>query len=354
MRVRYVILAALVTLCCFAADASAQGNKMMIYLANGHAFEATVLEADWDKVKLSRDIGGGQATEITLKISELDPHFVYSEVSKSLGNDAKERINLAKFCVDHGMFARAKAEMDRARAADPAVVEEFMQTEFPKIKDGLADRILKHARQCATRGSHDAAKRYASLILTNFEGTAAEPEAEKLLDDIQAKMDAKTAKKREQRRKSEEAKEENAAKIVEQKRDSVLGPIEKAIDSASTINTRGLKTKNMGQARREFDAAGKKYESAIKKADKALEQGAPDEATTQSIQEMRATAVQGGVRAYLNAAHALSSRGTYQEATAFCNRALVLDPENAEALSARATISTTSGGWGVRGGGRRR
>lgn len=354
MRVRYVILAALVTLCCFAADASAQGNKMMIYLANGHAFEATVLEADWDKVKLSRDIGGGQATEITLKISELDPHFVYSEVSKSLGNDAKERINLAKFCVDHGMFARAKAEMDRARAADPAVVEEFMTTEFPKIREGLAGRVLAHAQKSARAGSYEAAKKYASLILTKFEGTAAEPEAEKLLDDIQAKMDAKAAKKREQRRKSEEAVEANAAKIVEQKRDASLSPVEKLLDEANRINTRGLKTKNMGQARREFDAAGKKYESAIKRADKLLEQGAPDEQTTQALQEMRASAVQGGVRAYLNAAHALSSRGTYQEATAFCNRALALDPENAEAIAARATISTTSGGWGVRGGGRRR
>ena len=85
---------------------------------------------------------------------------------------------------------------------------------------------------------------------------------------------------------------------------------------------------------------------------KALKAGPPDETTTQALQEMRQDAMTGAVQAYLNLANGMSSRGSYQEATTYCNKALAIDPDNAEAKQARLTISTTTG-WGMMGGGRR-
>ena len=72
--------------------------------------------------------------------------------------------------------------------------------------------------------------------------------------------------------------------------------------------------------------------------------------TRKAIQQARANAVAGGISAYLNLAHTYSSRGNYNKATSYCNAALALDPTNAEAKSARAQISTTAGGWGMRRG----
>jgi tetratricopeptide (TPR) repeat protein len=240
--------------------------------------------------------------------------------------------------------------MDQARALDPAAVEEFMQTRFPEIKEGLAERLLETAQRSLRRGSTKNAKKWASLIPTQFEGTAAEAGAEKQLEDIQAKEEEATAKKRANRRRVEAEDEKREARVVEAERDKVLGPIEKMIDEANALNTRGLRAKSVTKSKDPLEQAARKYEHAAKRAAAALKQGAPDEKTKNSLEEMRRDAIQGGVQAYLNLAHSMSSRGSYQKAVGYTNKALALDPDNAEAKAARATISTTSAGWNRRGG----
>ena len=66
------------------------------------------------------------------------------------------------------------------------------------------------------------------------------------------------------------------------------------------------------------------------------------------MKELRDEAVQGGVQAYLNLANSMSARGSYQKGVAYCNQALALDPNNAEAKSTRQTIASTTAGWGRR------
>ena len=350
MSLRISVLALVALLSCLAVEASADE---MIFLKSGGVFQGEILESDWESVKVKLKLEGGTEETFVLSVDECDPHFYYRVRDKALGNDAAGRIKLAKYAVLHDMFPRAKAQMDHARAIDEKVVDEFMENEYPRIKAGIADRVLKAARRSFQRGSMRNAKKYASLILTQFEDTPAEAEAEKLLDEIQEKIDADNAKKSASRRRRESAgaaRDAAKAEQAAQARDKMLVSVEKLIAEASRINIRGLKTKNLSQARGLFDSAGKKFEQAIKKADQHLAGDVPDEMMTESLGELRSEAVQGGVQAYLNAARALSSRGTYQEAVAFTNRALALDPNNAQALSARATISTTTGGWGVRRG----
>ncbi|MHC4934439.1 MAG: tetratricopeptide repeat protein [Planctomycetota bacterium] len=349
---RKQVLAVAVVLSFLAADATAQ---QLFFLKDGGVYKVKVLKSDWESVTVSLPLEGGGEEIHVVPVEIIEAHCYYNVRNKALEGDAAGRIRLAKYAVDNDMFPRAKAQMDQARALDPKVVEEFMEKEFPKIKEGLAQRILETGQRSLRRGSTENAKKWASLILTKFEGTAAEAGAEELLNEVQAKIDADRAKKRAQRRKVEAQKQEAEAKKIEKERDSFLRPVEKLIDEANAANDRGLRAKSVTQSIGPLESAAKKYESAAKKADELIKKGPPDEATTQSLQEMKAEGIRWGVQAYLNIAHSYSARGSYQKAVTYTNKALALDPDNAEAKAARATISTTSGGWGLGGrrGGRR-
>ncbi|MHC4940281.1 MAG: hypothetical protein ACYTHK_15155 [Planctomycetota bacterium] len=341
MTGRFLCLAAL--LGSIAATATADE---LIFLKGGQVYHGTVLESTHDWIKCRAKVDGTE-NEYTVDREEFDPHFFYRVRDKAIGDDAKGRIQLAKYCVDNDMFSRAKIQMDRARAADPAVVEEFMTNEFPKIRDGLADRILERAQKALRRGSTKNAKKYASLVLTKFEGTPAEAGAEKLLDEIQAKLDADEEKKRAQRRRSQKADDERAARQAEAARSQTLDPIEKKMDAASKQFTKGLKARTVGQSQAPLEGAAKKYESAMKAAADAAK-SAEDPEMKKHLEEISTEARDSAVQVYLALANGYSSRGTYQKATMYCNKALALDPNNAEAKQARLTISTTVG-WGGRG-----
>ena len=340
------VLAVSVVLGFLATEAAAQ---QLVFLKDGGVYKVTVLKSDWEAVTVSLPTEGGGAETHVVPVENLEAHCYYNIRNKALEGDAKGRIQLAKYAVDNDLFTRAKAQMDQARALDPAAVEEFMQTEFPKMKEGLAQRLLETGQRSLRRGSPKNAKKYASLILTKFEGTAAEAGAEKLLGEVQAQDEAARAKKRVNRRRVEAQDEERDARMVEAERDKLLKPIEKLLDEANAANERGLRAKSVTKSKDPLESAARKYEQAAKRAEASLKQS-PDEKTTKSLQEMKNDAIHGGVQAYLNLAHSMSSRGSYQKAVAYTNKALALDPDNAEAKAARATISTTASGWNRRGG----
>jgi len=323
----------------------------LIFLTGGRVYQGTVLESSWDWIKVKATVDGAQETH-TVAADEFDPHFFYVVRDKALGDDAAERIKLAKYCVEHEMYARAKVQMDKARAAEPKLVEEFMENEFPKMRNGLAQRLLDAGQRALRRGSTKNAKKYASWILTRFEGTPAEAGAEALLEEVQKKIDEEEAAKRKQRRHMAEEDAERAERELQDKRDAILGPIEKNMDMAARANHEGLRAKNMSDTRNHFESAAGRYEAVVSHAKKAMA-AAPDEETKKALAEMEAQARDGAVQAYLNLANALSARGSYKEAVDYCNKALEIDPANAEAKQARLTMSTTTSGWDHRRGGRR-
>jgi tetratricopeptide (TPR) repeat protein len=238
--------------------------------------------------------------------------------------------------------------MDKARALDQSIVDKFFEEYFPKMAEGMAQRLMDSANRSFRLKNWDNAKKYASFILTKFEGTKVEPEAEALLDKIEAKRDEEATKKAAQRRLREAEAEATAAKIETQQIDAYLKPVESLIAQANKDNNRGLRAKTVSKSKGPLEAAAKKFERAVREADKALEKGAPDTQTEAHMKELRAEAVEGGVQAYLNLANSMSARGSYQKGVAYCNQALALDPDNAEAKRTRQVISTTTAGWGRR------
>jgi len=338
-----------VVLSAFLVVVIAQGayaQEQLLFAKGGTVYHGQVLSSDATSatVKLR-----GEEKTYKVDVSKFDPHCFYTIRDKALGDDAAGRIELAKFCVDNELYSRAKVQMDHARQIDPKVVEKFMETEFPKIKEGLAARVMKSAERAFVRGSMTNAHKYASIVLTKFNGTKLDAQAEALLIKVQANIDADQEKRRAQRRKSEARNEEIDAKQEVAKRDNLLGPIEKSIDAAEKANQNGLTAKNLSKQKNGLESAASKYKQAMSKAESAAKNTQePD--LKKALEEMAETAKSGAVQAYINLANVYSSRGNYVKGTEYCNKALALDPDNAEAKSARATISTTTGGWGGRRG----
>lgn len=321
MSARALILATTALLGLLSTEAMADD---LIHLADGRFYHGTIASSTWESITVKVMHEGKEETHV-VPAKMCDPYWYYSVRDKHLGNDAKGRIKLAVMCAEHDMFSRAKAQMDKARATDPKAVEEFMKNEFPKIKEGLADRLLKAGQRSLRRGSTKNALRYASLILTKFEGTKAEAGAEKLHDEAQKMVDEKEAKDRARRRKAAADKEAREAKAIETKRDNILGPIEKLIDQGQEHSQKGLKAKGLNDTKSQLEVAAKRFESAIKRCDDALK-GDLNQNGTKAIQESRAEAVQGAVSAYLSLASTYSSRGNYNKGTQYCNKALAIDP----------------------------
>ncbi|MHC4953537.1 MAG: tetratricopeptide repeat protein [Planctomycetota bacterium] len=347
--VRSLFIAAV--LGCLAAHAHAD---RLIILKGGRVFHGEVTASDAESVTVKRTDGEKEGETIKIPVDDCDPHFFYSVRDKDIGDDAKARIELAKYAVEEEMFSRAKAQMSRARADDPKVVEDFMKNDFPRIKEGLADKLLKAGERALKRGSTKNAKKYASAVLTKFADTKAVPGAKKLLDDIQAKLDAETAKKRKQRRRSEASDEARAERMAEAERHNMLEPVEKLIDQGAEANNRGLTADSDSKVDSAFKSAAAKYEHAVRQVDANLKTNPKDEDVVKALKEMRVTAVEGGVQAYLNLADSLAARGSYSGAKKACDDALKLDPNNADALAAKASISTADDGWSRRLDGRRR
>ncbi len=287
----------------------------------------------------------------TVSADKFDPHFYYRVRDKALGNDAKGRIQLALYAIDNNLFFRAKAQFEQAKSIDPKIAEEFKAKQWPKLKEAVGQKLLSAANRAFRNGSNKMAKKYCSLILTKLDDTKAYAAADDLIDKIQQKIDEKQDARAEQRRKMAAQKEETAEKMSAAKRDSILTPVEKERDAAERINHKGLEAKNLTDAKGKFESAASKFGTALKMIEKRRKD-TTDEQTIEALNLLKQECQTGGVQAYLNLANLYSSRGSYQNALKACNQALAIDPNNEEAKSLRAEISTTAGGWGF--GGRRR
>ena len=108
----------------------------------------------------------------TVSADKFDPHFYYRVRDKALGNDAKGRIQLALYAIDNNLFFRAKAQFEQAKSIDPKIAEEFKAKQWPKLKEGVGQKLLSAANRAFRNGSNKMAKKYCSLILTKLDGDA--------------------------------------------------------------------------------------------------------------------------------------------------------------------------------------
>ncbi|MHC4135338.1 MAG: hypothetical protein ACYTDU_11655 [Planctomycetota bacterium] len=311
-----------------------------IVMKNGSVIEGMVIESNTDGLKAKVAVADGESV-VTLKAEDLDPHFFYNLRAKKVGKDAKERLKLAVYAFENGMFNRARHQYNRALVMDEALVDKFEKEIVPKIKDEVANNLLVNAKEMLKGGDLQRAERSCAKILSELWDTEAAEEARKLLDTCLEKIEkrgktdrGKEAAKLERQQKLEEAR-------LMRKREAVLGPIEGEIESGRRTYHKGLKTHHLGQAKGMFGQAAKKFERAVKSIDK-LESKTDDPVTIAKGKALRQIAVDEGIDAYISQGRVYLTRRAYQDAMGSANRAMALAPDSSRASQFQAEVSTAA------------
>ena len=87
---------------------------------------------------------------------------------------------LSVWAAQHGLFKRAKFQMDRARDLDPEI--EAKIKDKPEIMAGIAQRLVDSAKAAYKKGDLNLAHELASLLATRFAETEQGELAASVLD----------------------------------------------------------------------------------------------------------------------------------------------------------------------------
>lgn len=290
----------------------------------------------------------------TAKPEDVDAHFYYEQWAKRVQKDAEGHLRLAVFAYENGMFSQARSQYRKAQRLDKDLVKQFETDIVPKLKEGVAQQLLALARKAIQKEDWDQAKRIASKILTELEDTKAAAEAREAIASVHLWQATKDEERLVRSLAHYLPKDEKQALQMQDRIAKKLDPIQRRIEKAQDLVTKGLRTKSANRQKGIFQQAAKRFDKIVADLDKLAADAAGDDALVAHIGEMRTTAVRDGVDAYVNAGQVYLIRRSYDDAMNMANLALVLDPnsQSAKQFQQRALRgSQMRAGWG---GGRRR
>jgi hypothetical protein len=315
----------IITLLALLATAGAAELEEVI-LREGASGQVEVLATTVDSITVQARKGDA-SMKAPIKASALDPHCFYQIRRKHMEDTAENHIELAKYCIDNELFARAQRQIQHARDLDEAYVEKVAA--MPGVREGIARKVLAHARRELQRGKLDDAEKWASLVMARAGDTEVASEAEKLLDAI----DAAAAQLQEA---AATAQQEEAAQELHKH----LAPFTSALDRGRTMRQQGLRQRNPSTGKRELEKAGKELAATtdeLRKAQAATE----DSALAQALADLEQEASAEAVKAYLGAGEIDISRGAFTEARKQAQHARAVDPDSAAVEDFLSRVSTT-------------
>jgi len=330
----------------FALTTTAFGDEVL--LNDGASIKGKVTAADEKGITVESD-----GKSVLVSPDQLDPHYYYTQWNKRVPKDAKAHLRLAVYAYEHALFNQARSQYRKAQQLDKEVVKQFEETVIPKIKEGVAEKLLAQAQVAVKNEKWHDAERIAAKILTQLEDTKAAETARQLISNVhinQVSADEKTLVKRLAR-----YLPKDEAKALKQREDlgKKLAPIERKIDKARRRVTQGLQTRSQNRSKNVFKSAAEQYERIIKDLDKLDAQAAGEgqEAFREYVDQVRDVAKRECIEAWIHVGNVLLVRGAFNDATAVANRMLAIDPESEVARAYEQRVLTSAqmrSGWGRR------
>jgi len=317
----------------FVRTPSAIADEVVLKSGDVHEVEIASTEADSVTVRFQR---GDTSGTLVLRATDLDPHSFYELRNENMEATAENHLKLARFAVEHGLFARARLQVDKARALDPEYVERKMET--AELIEGVAANVLAAARRIYEAGEVEEARQYAAIILTYFPETDAAGKASALLAKLEEKLQA--ADMARQQAAMNEAKQagEEAANRVQQAFEKDVKPLVASYHKARETNLKGLQEQSSSKSIKSFEAAGRALESVLEKALQLRKKYAQDDVVTRELNEGIRLVKAAAVDAYVNAGGVEMSRGSFNNAHKFAAKALAVDPQSSAARSFKSRV----------------
>jgi len=311
----------------------------LITLKDGVTGTVNIIDTTEDSITVSF-VREGASVTLKLKAGQLDPYSFYEIRRDYMEHTAENHLRLGLFCVQEGMFARARYHVDEAKAIDPAFVEKVKA--IPGLMDSIADQVLDHAQKAYDANDMATAERLAIAVLTRFPESPSAVPAGALLEHMDDKEQVREAKRRAEvmAAATKAAGEADQAKAAE--RNKLLAPIYDRMDLARKMRAQGLREKNSSNARKALEAAGAEYEKVLAQIRKLAEAHGEDPALVSVLALGDIQIREDAVSCYVSAGSIMIGRGSIPAAEKLARRAIAVDPKSDEALSFRATVQTAA------------
>lgn len=265
---------------------------------------------------------------------QLDPHSWYIVRSRAVGHDARSRLELARYCIDSGLFAVAERELERVRALDPSL-SELVEEEKLRVRDGGAAALLALARESLAEGDPDRAWQTAGTVLTRYRGSASQDEARGFLDLVE---EAREARAREELARTRAAEDAEEAEV----RSKRLRPAILYLDQGRKKVLSGLRDDNLNSSLNAFVSAARAYQNALRKAEEIERRFGNDQELVRLLAEVRDEASRGIVDAHVNMGSLYVVRGSFIKALQHANEAIAAGPDSSSARAFRARVEIAS------------
>lgn len=259
--------------------------------------------------------------EKTFKREELAPSSWYAVRTRTAGEDAKARLELAKFCLANSMSGNAENEAARALALDPSLAE--AKTVLDQAREDRAATLLVIARNAQKRGNDSSALRVGRQILLEFGSTKAAAEAQALIDAIASKADAAAEMHQEINQPLTDAQ-------IDKMRDSDprYQDVQKHLKSARASTQKGFTAKGSNAVEQAFRSAIDDYRDIVAVCDKVLVDEKDQPVVVKRVTAFREKIVNEQVEAYVNLAGFFTSRTSFPDATKIIREGLSKFPDN--------------------------
>jgi tetratricopeptide (TPR) repeat protein len=316
------------------------GQSLTLLMRNGRNMAGTVKSSTADSVEMTIPLKSTDAV-MTFKAKDVDPRSFY-DVRLGAVKSAADRLELAKFCLENGLYTEARAQGQLAHKLDPALTKAFIDANLAKVEAGTAAKLLEHARRALDKGDYATARHDVGAILTRFGETPSAAPAYELVGAIAKTTveggDAKAA--------AERAKLTGDAKAAAEKAQSVrvklLADADDLIAKGEKKSQEALDLTRKTNAPDLFDAAAGLFMQARTKLADLKKEKSGDPELAQMIDERLANATDAAIGAYVNAGSTLLARPDYHNAMVYADKALAIDPKNSYAISFRARVEAAS------------
>jgi len=282
-----------------------------IRLDTGEVLIGDVTSADRDRVVIAAVFP--REENLTLSAERVDPASHYELlVARVDREDAPQRLSLAQFCMEKGLFAQAIVEARLTARLDPKL-EATAERLAERALESLAHGLLESAKTYVAVKQPERARLYLNSILTRYERTESAAEARRLLRSLPE------AREEEEQQRVSSAREK---KQLRENLERARGYVERADKRTDSLNRHFQAGKDEHLLRRAAYTYKKAY-GLIQRGARSL---TDDETLNQQLIQTAAAARGRLTKAYLELGRIYLQRGSIHTAEEYCTLACSLEP----------------------------
>jgi hypothetical protein len=314
--------------------AAAPARAEDVLLVDGTVFTGKVDKVEKDGVTITMAVGGGTAT-LKVDAARLDPAYFYGLLDGVADQDAKAHVELAVWCIEQGLFSRARLQMRRAEQLDPDFVRGLREDQFPEMREGIATQILASAEADVKAGRLDVAEQKYEVLLLRLPDTEAGGKSREAMAALQPLLEAREAQAAEAGRKKLAEAERKAA----EERAKKFASFDPKLAELKKLALEGLSEDGDAKALSLLDTALTRAKARLADLDDLAKGAGADEALAQEVADRRGRIRRGMVKVHLHRADLYLYRGAVNDAKREVEAARALDPQNADVVAAAVRVA---------------